>query len=212
LCGTGATARAARAECQRRAARHVVQPRVRVRMGRGMRELERACAGKAGSRDARIRGRVREKRGGVAREPEAGQRGRVVLGNRGRREKKGGEGKRKEKKREGKNWKKKRGGKEKRRRKENGEKEKEKEKWWKEKKGKREREKKGWRALAIFAAATAAGRPRARDVRTLREEKKGGGVTAVGFGCRLSGWRGKTERVRARVLTCFGDEQVFETP
>jgi hypothetical protein len=71
LCGTGATARAARAERQRRAARRAVQPRVRVRarVGRDVREPERACAGKAGSRDSR--GRVREERGGVARELEA---------------------------------------------------------------------------------------------------------------------------------------------
>jgi hypothetical protein len=42
--------------------------------------------------------------------------------------------------------------------------------------GKREREKgrKRGDAPAIFAAATAAGRPRARDVRTLHEEKKRG--------------------------------------
>jgi hypothetical protein len=114
-----------------------------ARVGRGVREPERACAGKAGSRGARMRGRVREERGGVAREPEAGQRGWVVLGNRGRREKKGGEGKRKEKKREGKKRKKKREGKEKRRRKKG--------KWGKRKgkremvegKKKREREKKG---------------------------------------------------------------------
>jgi hypothetical protein len=143
-----------------------------------------ACAREEGRRGSGARGRA-ARPGGAREQRKEGEEGR-------RREKK-------EKKREGKKRKKKRGGKEKRRRKENREKEKEKEKWWKEKKGKREREKKGWRALAIFTAVTAAGRPRARDVRTLREEKKGGGMTAVGFGCRLSGWRGKTERVRARV-------------
>jgi hypothetical protein len=100
---------------------------------------------------------VREERGGVAREPEAGQRCRVVLGNRGRREKKGGkEGKEK-------------GGKEKE--KEKGRKRKEKEKERKmgkkkrkkgnegRKKGKREREKKGMtRAGNIRGKVVARGR------------------------------------------------------
>jgi hypothetical protein len=67
--------------------------------GTAVRELESACAGKAGSRDAR--GRVCEKRGGVVREPEAGQRSRVVLGSRGRGEEKGGEGRREKGKRKG---------------------------------------------------------------------------------------------------------------
>jgi hypothetical protein len=44
--------------------------------------------------------------------------------------------------------------------------------------GKREREKERRRAPVIFAAAPAAGRPRARDIRTLREEKRGNRVGA----------------------------------
>jgi hypothetical protein len=75
---------------------------------------------------------VREKRGGVVRELEAGQRGRVVLGNRGRREKKGGEGK----------WKgKEKGGKEKGRK--GKEKEKERKMGRRKKNGGRKRKEKG---------------------------------------------------------------------
>jgi hypothetical protein len=87
--------------------------RVRAHRGTAVREPESACAGKAGSKDAR--GRVREKRGSVVREPEAGQRGRVVLGSRGRGEEKGGEGRREKGKRKGRERNGKRKGEEKRR-------------------------------------------------------------------------------------------------
>jgi hypothetical protein len=113
---------------------------VRAHRGTAVCERERACAGKVGSRHARMR--VREERGGVAREPEAGQHGRVVLGNRGRREEKGGGGKRKRKGRE------KEKGMEKGKRREREEKEKERRMGKRKrrnggrKKGKREREKK----------------------------------------------------------------------
>jgi hypothetical protein len=101
---------------------------------------------------------VREGRrgGGVARKPEAGRCSGAGEGER-RREEKGG-GKRKKGKKE---MEKRKGGKGEGERKENGEKEKG------SKKGKKRR-----RVSAIFAVATATGRPRVRDIHALHEEKK----------------------------------------
>jgi hypothetical protein len=167
---------------------------------------------------------VREERGGVAREPEAGQRGRVVLGNRGRREKKGGEGKRKEKKREGKKRKKIREGKEKRRRKKGK---------WGKRKGKREmvegkKREKGrkrgdarWRysrrrprlvghARATFARCArkkggiASALIAERRSRVVDRPPSGAGWDSGQVRCRSSGWRGKMEGVRARALMTNG--------
>jgi hypothetical protein len=127
--------------------------RVRARHGRERQAARRGVSEGRGRRGSGAKGRAA--RPGDAREQrkERGEGRRREEEGKGRKEKGGKE--------------KKRGGK---KRKENGEKEKEKKKWWKEKGKERKGEKKG---CAIFAAATAAGRPRARDIRTLREEKRG---------------------------------------
>jgi hypothetical protein len=141
-----------------------------MRVGRGVLEPKHACAEKAGSRDTRVRGRVREERGGVARELE---RGRVVFGNRGRREKKGGEGKK--------------GGKRKGRRrkgKRKGEEKKEKEKEGKIGKNKRKKRNGGKREREGSDARRRYSRRRPRLVshvhvtfaRCTRRKEKGGGA------------------------------------
>jgi hypothetical protein len=131
----------------------------------------------------------------VAREPEAGQRGRVMLGNRGRREKKGGEGKRKEKEKGGKE--KKRGGKEKRRRKKG--------KWGKRKRkrrnggGKKKKERKGEKGVTRAGNIRGGDRDwsatRARRSHAVRGEKGGRDSGRIRVSVRGSGELGLRQKV-----------------
>jgi hypothetical protein len=163
-----------------------------MHVGRGVLEPKHACAEKAGSRDARVHGRVREERGGVAREPE---RGRVVFRNRGRREKKGGEGKRGGK-RKGRERKGKRKGEEKKEEEKEGKIGKKKRK--KRNGGKREREGSDARWRYSRWRPRLVGHVRATFARCARRKEKGGGVTTVGFGCQNGGETGRGLGFRVR--------------